>query len=198
MDTRVDISLFKDAYEALRMLASDVRALTQIPKARRDEAIKSIADAYQVLDLGTSLVIARLGKVIERGDIGDDRAFAIELAALQSAQEWFEMESRVALCSTLRVHRQELRRTFSGTIGRASMKDWTEADRQMAAVLDHEGVLANHITSTLIDLSSMAGPATKSKAGFKRALKAVKAARDGLVAQRREYIGAEVELLQAV
>jgi len=198
MASGIDISLFKDAFEALRTLASDVRALAQIPKARRDEAIAAIADAYQVLDLATSLVATRLGKIVERGDFGDRREFATELAALQSAQDWWEMERSVALCSNLRVHRQELSRTFSGAIGRASMKDWKAAERQMAAVLNDEGVLANHITSKFMDLSKMAGPALKSKAGFDRALVAVRVARDALLAQRREFIRAEVELMQAI
>ena len=198
MVSGIDISLFKDAFEALRMLASDVRALAQIPKARRDEAITAIADAYQVLDLATSLVATRLGKIVERGDFGDQREFATQLAALQSAADWYEMENRVALCSNLRVHRQELSRTFSGAIGRASMKDWKAAEQQMAAVLNDEGVLASHITSTFMDLSKMAGPAMKSKAGFDRALVAVRAARDALLAQRREFIRAEVELIEAI
>ena len=198
MGTGIDISLFKDAFEALRTLASDVRGLAQIPKARRDEAIAAIAGAYQVLDLATSLVATRLGKIVERGDFGDRRAFATELAALQSAQDWWEMERSVALCSNLRVHRQELSRTFSGAIGRASMKDWNAAERQMAAVLNDEGVLAHHITSKFMDLSKLASPAMKSKAEFDRALLAVRVARDALLAQRREFIRAEVELMQAI
>ncbi len=194
----INISLFKDAYEALRLLASDVRALTKIPKSNRDEAIAAIADAYQILDLATSLVATRLGKVIELGDVGDQRGFATGLAALQSAQDWWEMERSVALCSSLRVHRQDLSRTLAGAIGRVSMKDRKAADRQMAAVLNDEGVLAAHITSNFIKLSELAGPAMRSREGFDGALRSVKVARDGLLVQRRDFIRAEVDLLRAV
>ncbi len=198
MDPGTQISLFKDAYEALRALGSDVRRLTRVPKARRAEAVAAISDAYQLLDLATSLVVAKLGRIVERAEFGDRREFASELEALQSAPDWWEMERSVALCSTLRVYRQELNRTFSGAIGRSSIRDFETAEREMAAVLDNESVLAHHITSTFLDLSKMAGSASRSKAGYERALKAVKTARDALVAQRREFIRAEVELLQSV
>ena len=192
------IALFKDLYEALRRVVADVRALAELPNARRTEVLEAISSAYEILDQATGLVISPFGKVIERGDLGKRKEFVELLVHLEYTGEWYEIEREMAMCSALRATHGELRRLLPGLLSRKSVKDWETLDGRIEQILSSEGELAEHITNTLIDLSNMAVDARSSAAGFQRARQAVAAARRSLQAERRTLIRDETAIYDLI
>jgi hypothetical protein len=190
----VSISLFKDLYEAIRLVATDIHGLAGIPKKKQTEMLKAIADAYAILNMATSLVATRLGKVLERADVGTPKAFAEELAALRSSSEWYQIERDASLCSAMRSTRHEL----NGFVSRHFVKNWTKIEAQVDLVLGNESDLARHISATLESLSSLAPSVTESAQKHEDARLAVEAARNDLLAERRELIRDEAALLDAI
>ena len=194
----IQISLFKDLYEAIRLVAADVKGLAGIPASKRAEILKAISEAYAILNMATSLVAARLGKVLERAALGDRQGFAEELAALQSFQGWYDIESQVSMCSAMRSAHKELDRFIPGLVARHSVRAWPAVQAQMVDVLGNESQLAMHITETLEVLSKLAPSVRKSPTEFKRAQALVQAARDDLLAERRQLIRDEAALYDAI
>lgn len=194
----IQISLFKDLYEAIRMVAADVRGLAGIPAAKRAEILKSISEAYAILNIATSLVAARLGKVLERAALGNAQAFAEELAALQSFQGWYDIEREASLCSAMRSTQAALNKSLGGLVSRKAVRDWPTVQAQMVKVLGNESDLARHITTTLESLSKLAPVVLESPAEFERARGLVQAARDDLLAERQQMIRDEAALYDVI
>jgi hypothetical protein len=196
--TGIQISLFKDLYEAIRSVATDVRGLAGIPEAKRRDLLKAISESYAILNMATSLVATRLGKVLETGTFATKEAFAHQLASLQLFEEWYQIEHDASLCSAMRARRREMSKALTGVIARKSVRDWPSVQRNMDEVLGNESKLAMHITSTLESLSKLAPGVMSSKAKVKEAIGAVADARDELLAERREMIRDELALSDAI
>lgn len=194
----IQISLFKDLYEAIRLVAADIKGLAGVPASERAEILKAISEAYAILNMATSLVAARLGKVLERAALGNRKGFAEELAALRSFQGWYDIESQVSMCSAMRSATNELNRFMPGLVARHSVRAWPTVQAQMVDVLDNESRLATHITNTLESLSKLAPSVQELTAEFKRAQVLVQAARDDLLAERRQLIRDEAALYDAI
>jgi hypothetical protein len=193
-----EIRFFTDILDALERVAKDVRALTKLPKQRRDELLNSLTSAYTVVDGALLLVITRLGKLLERADRGDQNEFASELGRLDLIPEWLQIERDMSLCSSLRRTQAEMRRFFPSLASQAAVLDWQAVDAQMQAMLSGELQLAEYISNRLRVLSASANAARSSQAEFDRARGEVEKASRDLNAERRRLILAESELYALV
>jgi hypothetical protein len=189
----MQLSVFKDAVDALEKLARDLVELKNIPRKKRAQFREAVAKSYQLLNTATNLVFLRLGDVLL---LQDRAAFVSELRKLDNNAEWINLERDVRLCSNLR----DVHGTMDTLLSRMVHfpgRDWSNARVLVDQLLEREGTLADYIGGRLSHLAREAGQAATSENGYQKARLAVQRVRDNVKRERARLLRSEVKFLDA-
>jgi len=196
--------VFSAAIAALERLGGLIRDAVQIPKRRRKEYLDAVTDAFTLLQTAVLLVETRLGDLLR---IQDDpaldngakqRRFVQELAGLDNTKRWLELEREVALCRSLQLTSNRLGDAANVVVNGLAFKDQQAIYSLIDDVLERERMLAEHISSSLVQLSDMAPAARASADGRAAAWRAVERQRKRVTAERRQLIEAERTFLRSL
>ena len=150
--------MFKDMLDAVEQLGKGIKALTDLPEKDRNRYREVIGETYSLLDSALTMVINRLGDI---SHIEKDQEFLQSVRELDNLAEWTQLERDVRLCSNLRTAGREMSILWNKLKGRVTLRNQDDFFRLVYHCLEQgEGKLADHINSSLEQLSAAGAAAT--------------------------------------
>ena len=95
----MDVKLFSDMIDALRIVTSTSKSSTSLPKAERGRYRQTMAGNYRLIDTTLNMIVILLGDILLPVN---DKEFVQEVTSLDNFSDWMRAEGEFRLCQSLR------------------------------------------------------------------------------------------------
>jgi len=148
-------NVFSIVIDVIGKVWKSIKRIAKIPKKERAKYRDQFSDMLKLLEQVILLIHTRLRDllgIIEEGDLVTLRK---ELFLLGDYDKWLKIERDVRLCRNLRIARREMDGIIEKFKKKISIKDVEELNNNFERILRGEQELADFITSSLKQLTSL-------------------------------------------
>ncbi len=146
----MEFNFFSDLIKALGKVFEGVQKVSDFTKGQRAEYYDVMSEAYQLINTTLSMVIIRLGDILEASKKDD---FREEVRALNNYGDWIEVERKFRLCESLRRSVRETKNLLQKMKGKVSTKDWDDLLALMYSTIATEGEVAVFISDQFNEIA---------------------------------------------
>jgi hypothetical protein len=171
--------------------------LANLPKNERDYYRMKVDETYRLFDEVIMLMMNRLGTILSI-DESEEEEFFRQLRLLNSVEEWVQKERDVRLCKPVSDALREMHSILPKIKAKLSLQDDYEVRKMFGMMGVGRASFADYITDSLKILTELEEHQPHSHQRYLEAREVVKKKYDEFRQKRKELIGAEMELYDAV
>ncbi|KKL87593.1 hypothetical protein LCGC14_1933170 [marine sediment metagenome] len=148
-------NVFLDVVDVIGKIWGSIKRIAKIPKEERAKYRDQFSDTLKLLEHAILLIHTRLRDllgIIREGDLVELRK---ELFELGDYGKWLQIERDVRICRNLRIAQREMSSIIEKFKKKISIKDVDEFNKNFERILRGEQELADYITSSLKQLTSL-------------------------------------------
>jgi len=183
--------------KSINLLIEVAPKLARLPKNERDYYRMKVDETYRLFDEVIMLMMNRLGTIISIVDSNEEEFFR-QLRLLNNVEECVQRERDVRLCKPISDALREMESILPKIKAKLSLQDDDEVGRMFAVMASGRGSFADYITESLKTLTELEERQPHSHQRYLEAREVVKKKYDEFRQKRKELIGAEMELYDAV